>query len=137
MFVPSTCGCYLLTLLYGPFLWKGFNWLKATATLRRQFTIQFSEIPVHLLQNYIEKKFFLEKICFLQNIHYILKKKVLYWIFFLLEKTVFTEKNINENVKIYISFQKYIFMQKIFVLQTKYTFFLNIYSFWKKIFFWS
>ena len=24
--------------LYGPFLWMGFNCLKATATLRRQFT---------------------------------------------------------------------------------------------------
>ena len=30
-----------------PFLWMGFNCLKATATLRRQFTftIQFPEIP--------------------------------------------------------------------------------------------
>ena len=26
------------TKLYGPFLWMGFNCLKATATLRRQFT---------------------------------------------------------------------------------------------------
>ena len=58
-----------------------------------------------------------------------MEKKSFILNFFLLEKTVFTEKNINENVKIYISFQKYIFMQKIFVLQTKYTFFLNIYSF--------
>ena len=31
---------------------------------------------------------------------------------FLLNKTFFTEKNINENVKNYISFQKYIFTQK-------------------------
>ena len=58
-----------------------------------------------------------------------MEKKSFILNFFLLEKTVFTEKNINENVKIYISFQKYIFVQKIFVLQTKYTFFLNIYSF--------
>ena len=51
---------------------------------------------------------------------------------FLLKKTFFTEKNINENVKIYISFEKYIFMQKMFVLQIKYKSFLNIYSFCKK-----
>ena len=54
---------------------------------------------------------------------------------FLLKKTFFTEKNINENVKIYISFEKYIFMQKMFVLQIKYKSFLNIYSFCKKNFF--
>ena len=34
-----------------------------------------------------------------------------------------------------MSFEKYIFMQKIFVLQTKYKSFLNIYSFCKKDFF--
>ena len=33
--------------------------------------------------------------------------------FFLLKKTFFTEKNINENVKNYISFHKYIFTKKI------------------------
>ena len=38
---------------------------------------------------------------------------------FLLKKAFFTEKNINENVKNYISFQKYIFTQKMFVLQIK------------------
>ena len=42
------------------------------------------------------------------------------------EKNFFTEKNINENVKIYISFEKYIFMQKMFVLQIKYKSFLYI-----------
>ena len=33
--------------LYGPFLWMGFNCLKAGATLRRQFafTTKFPEIP--------------------------------------------------------------------------------------------
>ena len=47
------------------------------------------------------------------------------------EKNVFIwkkkiiEKNINENVKKYISFQKYIFTQKMFVLQTKYKPFLG------------
>ena len=64
---------------------------------------------------------------------FIWKKKVLYWKFFLLKKTFFTEKNINENVKIYISFEECIFMQKMFVLQRKYKSFLNIYSFCKKI----
>ena len=57
----------------------------------------------------------------------------------LLKKTFFAKKNINENVKkniyIYISFEKNIFMQKMFVLQIKYKSFLNIYSFCKKLFF--
>ena len=66
-----------------------------------------------------------------------MEKKVLYWKFFLLKKTFFTEKNVNKNVKIYISFEKYILMQNIFVLQIKYKSILNIYSFYKKIFFWS
>ena len=49
------------------------------------------------------------------------------------KKNSFTEKTINENVKKkYISFQKYIFTQKMFVLQIKYKSFLNIYSFCKK-----
>ena len=44
----------------------------------------------------------------------------------------FIEKNINENVKKNISFQKYIFTQKMFVSQTKCKSFLDIYSFCKK-----
>ena len=64
-------------------------------------------------------------------------KKVLYWKIFLLKKTFFKEKNINENVKNYISFEKSSFMQKIYVLQIKYKSFLNTYSFCKKKFFWS
>ena len=71
--------------------------------------------------------FFLKKyLCFLQNIHY-LQKNVFIW-----KKTFFTEKNINENVKIYISSQKYIFTDKMFVLQIKHKSFLNTYSFCKK-----
>ena len=35
---------------------------------------------------------------------------------------------------IYFTFQKYIFTQKMFLLQIKYKFFLNIYSFCKKKF---
>ena len=39
---------------------------------------------------------------------------------FIRKKVFFTKKNINENEKkIYLSFQKYIFTQKIFVLQIK------------------
>ena len=60
------------------------------------------------------------------------KKKVYIENFFYRKKTFFTEKNINENVKIYTSFEKYVFMQKMFVLQIKYKSFLNIYSFCKK-----
>ena len=47
------------------------------------------------------------------------EKNVFIW------KKKFIEKNINENVKKYISFQKYIFTQKMFVLQTKYKPFLG------------
>ena len=36
--------------------------------------------------------------------------------------------------KIYVSFEKYTFMQKMFALQIKYKSFLNIYSFCKKKF---
>ena len=55
-------------------------------------------------------------------------------------KIFFTEKNFfyrekYKNAKIYISFEKYIFMQKMFVLQIKYKSFLNISSFCKKLFF--
>ena len=55
---------------------------------------------------------------------------------FFTEKTFFTEKNINEYVKniSHIS-QKYIFTQKMFVLETKYKSFLIIYSLCKKCFF--
>ena len=35
-----------------------------------------------------------------------------------MEKKNFIVKNINENVKKYISFQKHIFTQKMFILQT-------------------
>ena len=62
---------------------------------------------VHLLKNiYI---FFLKKnMCFLQNIHYLQEKKVLQWKCFLLKKTFFIEKNINENVKnIYLISETY------------------------------
>ena len=62
-------------------------------------------------------------------------KKKFYIEIFLLKKAFFTEKNINKNAKIYISFAKYIFMQKMFVLQMNYKSFLNIYSLCKKNFF--
>ena len=85
---------------------------------------------------------FLKKyLCLLQNIHYLQKKMFLYGkkmyieIFFLLKKTFFTEKHISENVKISISFEKYIFILKMFVLQTKYKSFLKIYSFCKNFLF--
>ena len=47
-FSSSQSTAYLLTVvsfkkkLYGPFLWMGFNCLKATATSRRQFTFYHS-----------------------------------------------------------------------------------------------
>ena len=66
-------------------------------------------------------------LCFLQNIRYLQKKNVFIW-----KKKIFIEKNINENVKEKKSFQKYIFTQKMFVLQTKYKSFLNIFILQKK-----
>ena len=60
--------------------------------------------------------FFSKNICFLQNIYYLQKKcfymekNVLYWKFFLLKKTFFTGKNINENVKIHTSHLRNIFL---------------------------
>ena len=70
---------------------------------------------------------------FLQNMPYLQKKSAFIWkkCFiiknYLLKKTFFTKKNINENVKKYIS-------NKMFVLQIKYKSFLNTYSFCKKKF---
>ena len=55
----------------------------------------------------MEKKFYIEKRIFT-------------------EKNFFTEKNIYENVKNIISFEKCIFVQKMFVLQIKHKSFLNI-----------
>ena len=75
--------------------------------------------------------FFFEKIFVFYKIYNIcrkncfyVEKKIYIEVFFLTEK--------NENVKINISFGKYIFIQKMFVLQIKYKSFLNIYSFCKK-----
>ena len=69
------------------------------------------------------------------------EKNVFIWKKSFIMKMFFTEKNFfyREKYKwkcknIYISFEKYIFMQKMFVLQIKYKSFLNIYSFCKKKF---
>ena len=53
-------------------------------------------------------------------------KKVLYWKILLLKKNFFyREKYKRKCKKLYISIEKYIFMQKMFVLQIKYKYFLN------------
>ena len=60
-----------------------------------------------------------------------MEKKNLYWKF--TEKNFFYREKYKCKCKnIYISFEKYVFMQKMFVLQVKYKSFLNIYSFCKK-----
>ena len=41
-FLPYPVELLYFILLYGPFLWMGFNCLKATATSRRQFTFYHS-----------------------------------------------------------------------------------------------
>ena len=80
--------------------------------------------------------FFLKKyfVFFYKNIHYFQKKMFSYGKKSFILKNVFTEKNIFyrekykwQCSKIYISFQKYIFTQSMFVLQIKYKSFLNIY----------
>ena len=75
-----------------------------------------------------KQKIFLKKyLCFLQNIYYL--QIIYHFFFFYMEKNSFYRENINENAKQYILFQKYIFTQNMFVLQTKYKSFLNMYSF--------
>ena len=90
-----------------------------------------------------KNKFFFEKI-FVFFTKYILfaEKMFLYGKKCFILKIFFTEKNFFYREKYkwkckntYISFEKYIFMQKMFVLQIKYKSFLNIYSFCKKNFF--
>ena len=93
----------------------------------------------------LKKKFFFWKnICVFYKIYIIcrkkcfyMEKKVLYWNFFTEKNFFYREKYKWKCKNIYISFEKYIFMQKMFVLQIKYKSFLNIYSFCKKKFFWS
>ena len=107
------------------------NWLKSWVM----------NMVAHLLQNLKkswENNFFFEKVCFLQNIHYLQKKffymekKFLLKFFFTEKKLFYREKYKWKCKNIYISFEKYIFMQKMFVLQMKYKSFLDIYSFCKK-----
>ena len=73
-----------------------------------------------------------KNICFLQNIRYLQKK-----CFYEEKKNFYREKYKWKCKKKYISFQKYIFTQKMFVLQTKCHSFLNIYWFCKRKIFWS
>ena len=84
----------------------------------------------------LRKKIFLKKY-FLQNIHYLLKKcfhkekKFYIENFFYWKKTFFTEKDINENVYIYIYHLRNVFLCRK-CLCYKYKSFLNIHSFCKK-----
>ena len=79
------------------------------------------------------KKIFFWKNVFFTKYTLFAEKMFLYEKKFYIEKLFLTDKNINENVKnIYLSFEKYIFMQKMFALQIKYKSLLNIYSFCKK-----
>ena len=78
---------------------------------------------------FLKNMFFTKYTLFAEKMFLYGKKKFYIEFFFTEKKTFFTEKNINENVKIYISFEKYILMQNMFVLQIKYKSFLNICSF--------
>ena len=87
--------------------------------------------------NLKKKNFFLKKwkTLFAEKM-FLYGKKVLYWKIFLLKKTFFYREKYKWTCKkIYISFEKCIFMQKMLVLQIKYKSFLNTYSFCKKYFF--
>ena len=63
------------------------------------------------------------------------KKSFILKIFFTGKNFFYRERYKLKCKYIYISCEKYIFMQKMFVLQIKYKSFLNIYSFCKKNFF--
>ena len=102
-------------------------WLFICSKTKLKTTLLFEKI-------YITKYFY--------KIYIICKKNVFIWEkkfyieFFFTEKNFFCREKYKWKCKnIYISFEKYIFMQKMFVLQIKYKSFLNIYSFCKKIFF--
>ena len=107
-----------------------------TRNVRKENMFGYLSMVVHLLQNEVGKKtFFCKNICVFTKYTFFCRKNVFIWKknfynvkIFLWKKTFFTEKN-------YISLQKYIFTQKIFLLQIKYESFLNIYSFCKKNFF--
>ena len=90
----------------------------------------------------LKKNFFLKKCMFFYKISIICRKNVFIWQKGFPLKNVFTVKNIFYTEKyhwkckkINVSYEKYIFMQKMLVLQIKYKSFLNIYSFCKKTFF--
>ena len=89
-------------------------------------------------------KIFFGKNMVVTNYTLIAEKMFLYGKKKFILKTFFTEKSFfcREKYewkckKTDISFEKYIFMQIIFVLQIKYKYFWNIYSFCQKTFFWS
>ena len=63
------------------------------------------------------------------------KKRFILKMFFTEKNSFYREKYKWKSKNVYISFEKYIFMQKMFALQIKYKSFLNIYSFCKKNFF--
>ena len=94
----------------------------------------------------LKKKFFFEKMYVffykISKISIICRKNVFIWQKGFPLKNVFTVKNFFYTEKyqwkcnkINVSYEKYIFMQKMLVLQIKYKSFLNIYSFCKKTFF--
>ena len=96
----------------------------------------FLTMVVNLLQNSIKKKiekkfvFFTKYTLFAENV-FIWKKSVILKNL-LLKKKFYREKHKWKCEK-HISFEKYIFIQEMFVLQMKNKSFLNIYSLWKKI----
>ena len=78
---------------------------------------------VPLLQNWVEFFFFFLKKIYVFFTKYTLfaekmflyGKKVLYWKILLLKKTLFAEKNINENVKKYLIWEIYFYVENVCV----------------------
>ena len=88
------------------------------------------------LEKFVSKKYVFYKINIIcrKNVFIWKKKKFYIDFFFYWKKRFYREKYKWKCKNVYISFEKYIFMQKMFVLQIKYKSFLNIYSFCKKLF---
>ena len=121
VFRSKMCNNISYIIIIHCFLWL-WNKISNSVIINILYTVHNIYLRANLwlficFKTKLKKKFFFEKICFLQNINYLQrkclymeKKKSLFLNFFFLKKTFFTEKNINENMKIYISHLRNIFL---------------------------
>ena len=123
----NTCFSHCSVLSMFPFLFNQPQ-LKASAVYGCSFVAKLSWKKIFFLKKQVFYKIYIicRKNVFIWKKCFILKN-------FLLKKTFFTKKNINENVKKYISHLRNIFFcRKCLLMQIKYKSLLNIYSFCKK-----